>query len=438
RYWSRFQSQVLPGCIVYPLDAVDIASILNILTANSCMFAVLAGGTSPWAGASTITGGTIIDLERLRNIQVANTHDLPAVVVGAGNRWADVYRTLDSFNLSVAGTRNGSPGVSGSVLGGGISFFSQHRGWSCDDVLSFEIVLANGNITEVTHSSEPELYWALRGGGNNFGIVTQMTIATFERPPSYYSFNQWKWAARRSIFQALEKDTENMPDGVSMIATTIAWHPRSRQFVISERYIADSEKRYTSTIYRESKPEQQSGFWKSTLAMAEKMDRMNPDGYFNLFGSMTVHNNAEVFVKIADIFRETMSDATTADDIELYTVFNPLTSPTIAKMQQRGGNSLGIFPDDGALVVINFNMRWSNASDNMELRRLFKLLIERSKHAAKEHGAYHRFIFQNHAFEEEDVFGSYGLENLRRLRQIRQKVDPEGVFQILQPGYFKL
>lgn len=287
-----------------------------------------------------------------------------------------------------------------------------------------------------------------------------MTIATFERPLSYYSFNQWKWAARRSIFQALEKDTENMPDGISMIAITIAWHQYSSQFVISERYIADSEKTYTSTVYRESKPEHQSGYWKSTLAMAEKMDRMNPDGYFNLFGSMTVHNDAKVFVKIADVFRETMSDATTADDIEFNTVFNPLTGPAIAKMQKRGGNALGIFPDDGPLVgehsvfntffmamlegepngnsVINFNMRWSNPSDNIELRRLFKLLIERSKDVAKKYGLYHRFIFQNHAFEEEDVFGSYGRENLRRLRQIRRKVDPEGVFQILQPGYFKL
>ena len=216
--------------------------------------------------------------------------------------------------------------------------------------MSFEIVLANGTIAEVTHLSEPDLYWALRGGGNNFGIVTQMTIATFERPLSYYSFNQWKWAARRSIFQALGKDTENMPDGISMIATTIAWHQYSRQFVISERYIADAEKAYTSTVYRESKPEHQSGYWKSTLAMAEKMDRMNPGGYFNLFGSMTVHNDAEVFVKIADVFRKTMSDATTADDIEIYTVFNPLTAPAIAKMQKRGGNALGILPDDGPLV----------------------------------------------------------------------------------------
>jgi FAD/FMN-containing dehydrogenase len=118
RYWSRFQSQVFPACIVYPLDAADVASILKILTSNFCMFAVRAGGTSPWAGASTITGGTILDLERLRKIQVLSTNDPPAVIVEAGNRWADVYRSLDLFNLSVAGTRNGSPGVSGSVLGG--------------------------------------------------------------------------------------------------------------------------------------------------------------------------------------------------------------------------------------------------------------------------------------------------------------------------------
>lgn len=108
---------------MYPVDAVDVASILKILTANSCMFAVRAGGTSPWAGASTITGGTSIDLERLIKLEVAATNDPPAVVVGAGNRWADVYRTLDSLNLSVAGTRNGSPGVSGSVLGGECASF---------------------------------------------------------------------------------------------------------------------------------------------------------------------------------------------------------------------------------------------------------------------------------------------------------------------------
>lgn len=355
---------------MHPADAVGVATILNVLTNYSCAFAVRAGGTSPWAGASNIAGGTVIDLERLSGINIVNDKETPAVVIGAGNRFGDVYRALDPYNLSVAGTRNGSPGVSGSVLGGkqplplhhyylqswaklgqgGISFFSQHRGWSCDDVLSFEIVLANGTVVTASESSDRDLYWALRGGGNNFGIVTQMTMATFAKAPSYYSFKQWEWTDRQSIFHALEKDTASMPDGISMIATTIAWHPPSQKWVISERAIADAETRSTSTHQQMPKAERKSGMWRSTFAMAEKMDRMNPDGYFNLFGSMTVHNKADVFLEIANVFRETMQTAVDKDDIEIYTVFNPLTSPAISKMQQRGGNALGITQDIGPLV----------------------------------------------------------------------------------------
>jgi hypothetical protein len=210
--------------------------------------------------------------------------------------------------------------------------------------------LANGTIAQVSHSSDPELYWALRGGGNNFGIVTQMTIATFKQNPSYYAFNLWKWSARREVFNALERDTANMPEGVSMIAVTIAWHPPSRQFVVSERYISDAETHHTSTVKKVSTPEQQSGSWKTTLEMAEKMGRMNPDGYFNLFGSITIHNKVDIFVKIADIFREIMIEATTTDGIEVNTVFNPLTLSAIAKMQQRGGNAFGISLDDSPLI----------------------------------------------------------------------------------------
>lgn len=69
---------------------------------------------------------------------------------------------------------------------------------------------------------------------------------------------------------------------------------------------------------------------------------------------------------------------------------------------------------------------------------MFSKLIERSKTAAKRRGVHHHFLFQNHAFEEEDVFASYGETNLRRLRSVRERVDPYGIFQTLQPGYFKL
>lgn len=70
-------------------------------------------------------------------------------------------------------------GVPGLILGGGISHFASKRGWACDNVASFELVIASGIAIDVSATSYPDLYWALRGGGNNFGIVTNFKLDTF-------------------------------------------------------------------------------------------------------------------------------------------------------------------------------------------------------------------------------------------------------------------
>ena len=89
--------------------------------------------------------------------------------------------------------------------------------------------------------------------------------------------------------------------------------------------------------------------------------------------------------------------------------------------------------------MFKFNIRWSKLADNVTLRHMCKSVIgQQSKDAAERLGVHHRFIFQNHAFEEDNVFARYGRENLRRLHSIRQRVGPKDVFQGLQPGYFKL
>jgi FAD/FMN-containing dehydrogenase len=70
-------------------------------------------------------------------------------------------------------------GVSGLILGGGISHFASKLGWACDNIASFELVTASGLVLDVTLESYPDLYWALRGGGNNFGVVTNFKLTTF-------------------------------------------------------------------------------------------------------------------------------------------------------------------------------------------------------------------------------------------------------------------
>jgi FAD/FMN-containing dehydrogenase len=90
---------------------------LGVARSHSCQFAVLGGGTSPFAGASNIDGGITIDLSLLRSLSARDSQSL-LIDVGGGNLWTDVYRFLDARNLSAVGTRNSLTGVAGSILGG--------------------------------------------------------------------------------------------------------------------------------------------------------------------------------------------------------------------------------------------------------------------------------------------------------------------------------
>jgi FAD/FMN-containing dehydrogenase len=478
--WSNFQAEASPSCRILPTSAHDVAAALQVIRSNSCQFAVLGGGTSPFKGASNAIGGVTLDMSLLNSIDIqqdALATDL-SIQVGAGCRWADVYGALDARNLSATGTRNSLTGVVGSILGGtalftcffnftltcenagGISFFSQHHGWSCDTVSAFEIVLANSSIVEVTESSQPDLFWALRGGGNNLGIVTKVTIDVFPDPPTWYTFQRWRMSALTTVFERLEKHTAKFPKEVSQIAVTLQWHVALQEFVLSERMVASSlpelpETTLEGTKSHNSTPVLETYYYQeSVLQMSQKMDKMNPYGYYNFFGTATVKSSSAVFTAIAHIFEEEAATVASVPGLQLYIVYNPLTLEAIAKMQNRGGNALGISIEDGPLtsklpscrgersannrLVVNINMHWSEEVDGDRMRAVMRRLITRFHKAAHDTNSHHPYLFQNHAFEEQRVFEGYGKENLNRLIEVRRNVDPDRVMQVLQPGYFKL
>ena len=92
-----------------------------------------------------------------------------------------MYSSLDGLGLSVVGGRASGVGVGGLTLGGGISYLSPRYGWTCDTVLGFELVVANGSIIEAKPGKNEDLLIALRGGANNFGVITRIELKTFEQ-----------------------------------------------------------------------------------------------------------------------------------------------------------------------------------------------------------------------------------------------------------------
>ena len=203
-YFSAQERSLSPRCIVRANTSTDVATavktlsiLYNVSKSPKCRFAVRSGGHTPAGGWANIDGGVTLDLSALNATTVSK--DSSTVFVGPGAGWSDISKKLDSLNLAVAGGRVSDVGVGGLSLGGnelasqtqlltsaneslgGMSFFSPRRGWACDGVVNFEIVTANGRILNANAKENSDLWTALRGGSNNFGVVTRLDLTTFNQ-----------------------------------------------------------------------------------------------------------------------------------------------------------------------------------------------------------------------------------------------------------------
>jgi FAD/FMN-containing dehydrogenase len=146
----------------------DISLTLKTINFLKIKFAIRSGGHSPNPGWSSISEpGILIDLQRLNEMSVST--DKKVATIGPGKRWGEVYEALDPHGLSVVGGRIPQVGVGGLILGGGFFHFSGKYGLAADNVKNFEVVLADGSIVDANVASNDDLFWALKGGGPNFG-----------------------------------------------------------------------------------------------------------------------------------------------------------------------------------------------------------------------------------------------------------------------------
>ncbi|KDR67962.1 hypothetical protein GALMADRAFT_79271 [Galerina marginata CBS 339.88] len=174
-HWASSSSQ-LSKCVVEPGTPADIGIILGILGSTDTPFAVKGGGHASNSGFSSTPG---VHISMYRFSEVTYNQAAQTVVIGAGLIWDDVYAALEPHNVNVVGGRVSGVGVAGFTLGGGYSWKTNQYGLTVDTVTAFELVKPNGNVVIVTQASDPALFSALKGGFNNFGIVTRFTLKTF-------------------------------------------------------------------------------------------------------------------------------------------------------------------------------------------------------------------------------------------------------------------
>ena len=158
-----------PAAIVKVVDAADIAATIRYTQATGMEFAVRSGGHSS-AGHSTSEGGVVIDVRGLNDIDVDTGER--TMWAGSGNTAAQVTQAAAAHGLAIGFGDMGSVGIGGITLGGGVGFLSRKHGLTIDSLLAAEMVTATGEVLTVDALNHPDLFWAIRGGGGNFGVVT--------------------------------------------------------------------------------------------------------------------------------------------------------------------------------------------------------------------------------------------------------------------------
>jgi FAD/FMN-containing dehydrogenase len=162
-----------PAAIARCRDTADVISCVRFARQHGAEIAVRSGGHSG-AGLGVADGALVIDLSLLRSTTVDPSGG--TVRADAGCTWGDVDHATVQFGMATPSGFIGSTGVAGLTLGGGIGYLSRRFGLTVDSLLAADVVLADGTFVTASEDSHPDLFWALRGGGGNFGIVTSFTF----------------------------------------------------------------------------------------------------------------------------------------------------------------------------------------------------------------------------------------------------------------------
>lgn len=413
-----------------------------MLRTVGCKFGVQAGGHTPFEGSSTLPDGITIDLRNMKELTISS--DKKMVSLGPGNKWRDVYPTLDAAAIRIVGGRDPAVGVGGLMVGGGISFFSGRYGMAVDNIIAYEVVFADGTIRKVTQSSYPDVYKALRGGGNNFGIVTRFDVNAY--PATDMWGGQLRWAAAgqqlpRLIQATVDFNERHSEDPDASIILSYIWVASAGMWLINGIPIHANPEPYPASL---------KNFTDVTIGLVQSTLRTAPLTNFTeelgattttqraTFMTFTYKNDYQLSLDIAKLYEELVEEIKGVPGIFPATSFQTLSKQTISQFSKNGGNALGVKVEDGPLIILNTGIRWLNKEDDAVVLAMAKTYIARATAMAKERGLWHPYVYLNYADISQDVFSGYGAASKAQLVATHRKWDPSNVFTRLQPGNFKI
>ena len=414
-----------PGLVVRCLGAADVIEAIKLAHEEKLLVAVRSGGHNI-AGNAVCDGGLMIDLSPMRSVRVDRAAKRAWVEPGA--TLADVDKETQPFGLVVPTGINSTTGIAGLTLGGGFGWITRKFGLTIDNLLSADVVTANGELLRASPAENPDLFWALRGGGGNFGIVTAFEFQLHELGQQVISgLVVHPFADAEVVLEQYRQALEGAPDELTCWAVMRQapplpflppeWHGK-KVLVLAMCFCGDIEagEKATAKLRSIGKP------------IADVVGPHPFTGWQQAFDPLLTPG-ARNYWKSHDFME--LSDAAIAILID---AVRKLPGPECEIFVAHVGGAAGriavdatAFPQRSSHFVVNVHARWREPKMDQACIGWARELFE----AAKPHAvgtAYINFMPEDEVDRVEAAYGG----NYRQLAEIKRQYDPQNLFRLNQ------
>ncbi|EFZ03013.1 FAD/FMN-binding dehydrogenase [Metarhizium robertsii] len=425
-YFSPQVSGLHPQCFVTPRSARDVSCVVETMRATGGEFAVRGGGHQWFRGAASCSGVTV-DMRGLDSVVVSG--DKSRVTVGAGATCDAVYETLDALGLSAAGGRVAGVGVAGLSGGGG----------------HFVVVLADGSVVEASEQQNSDLWLELRGGCNNFGIITSLDIKTFEQGLLWSSLtlNPLSAVDQQARVYAELMDPAKYDENASFF---FGWSFNSthklsvalNQLIYTKPSGDEVPAFYQPVLDLPTIPYPSAGATVANMStLARQGVSLQPPQAARYLSTTVTFVPTEAMIRATfDAYNASLPSVQDIAGIRWDVNLEALPPQLYARGAQ--DNALGLADRSGPLAVCLLSPAWSRAGDDDKVYAAARALMDEIDRRARDLGAHDPYIYMNYAAPGQEVIASYGQASVAHLQHVRARVDPHGLFTHQVPGGFKI
>jgi FAD/FMN-containing dehydrogenase len=415
-----------PAMIARCATTADVAAAVGFARESGLVVAVRSGGHSV-AGLSVCEGGIVIDLRGLNTIEVDPT--AKTARAGGGVLWGELDAATQAHGFHTPGGRVTTTGIGGFTTGGGYGWSSSKHGLTCDNLISAEVVLADGSVVTASERENEDLFWAIRGGGGNFGIVTEFELRLHELGPTVLA-GLALWALDRApeVLRAWRDYVDEAPDELSTACVVVTAPPE--EFVPD--HLKGQQALGMAAMYV-GDPEEGADVVRPLKDLQPDVDHIQPMPYTAFQAALDPLAPKGVRSYWRGEYMRSLPDEAIDTFLQHAPALTAKAPPFSQMVIFRIGQGVSAVPEDAtafshrdANYLFHPISVWTDPAEDARLIAANRAFADAMRPFATG-GAYLNFTPEAHRVRD-----AYGEQKYRRLVALKDKYDPDNLFRLNQ------